>query len=623
MSADLPIHAPHSRPLGALAMAGTCGLFGVLVGALEGRWIGVRESFPLDAFTPELLLICLHYAALFGGLGLILGLVRAWQKPERVLCGLTMLAAVWILPYQASNGWVTGVGLALLAALSWLYLRSTRRMRCAFLLADALLALALLAGLPSTITPPPSPAAAEDGSAPATLPDIVVVVIDTLRADHLSCYGYRPEGPPNSPVIDGLAASGTRFEKAYAQAPWTRPSTASLFTGLYPASHGIVTPYDPLGADLPTIATMLRARGYSTVGFSANPQVAPAFGFHQGFQRFWNSTTHIEDLAAGVRLARKLGIGSARPTLPRGVPDSTADDVNHAISRWLQGAREEGPTFLYVHYLDPHDPYSAPANLLGLPAGPEVDEQPLYASQDLPPFPIDGSRLPGLEGPQLAELERRYDTEIAYVDDRLGSMLEELRESGLVGTEDYLILTSDHGEEFHEHHQWQHGRSLFEEMIHVPLVVLGPDVPRGRLHADPVELVDILPTIASWSGGPAVFSQHGEILFGSREKSGAFAHRPREKFPIWSLRSGTRKLIWVLGEEGPVAMAFDLARDPGETEALAEMGGTEFATLRRRLSEMLESSGEFRRERVGAVQLDDAAARSLQQLGYIDAAEEE
>ncbi|MHC4380050.1 MAG: sulfatase, partial [Planctomycetota bacterium] len=438
MSDDLPAAHPSSRLVGALTLGATCGLLGVWMGAVEGRWIAYSESFPVDPFAPELIVIVVHYLVLFGCLGLLLGLARRWQRPQAVLCGLAMLATIWILPYRSPSTTVTVVGLVVMAACCRLYLSAGPRLRATYLLADAALALALLAGIPATSTPPPDALA----GGPARLPNIVVVVIDTLRADHLSCYGYSPGEDSISPVLDGLAAAGTRFDKAYAQAPWTRPSTASLFTGLYPASHGIVTPYDPLGADLPTIATMLRSRGYRTVGFSANPQIAPAFGFHHGFQRFWNSTVHIESLSAGVRLARKLGIGSAPPPLRRGVHDSTADDVNRKVIRWLQSAPEDAPTFLYVHYLDPHDPYSAPEDLLDVPEVSIVDEGPLYASQDLPPFPIEGSTLPGLDPAQMAELQLRYDNEIAFVDDRLGHLLLELRASGMLGAEDYLVITS-------------------------------------------------------------------------------------------------------------------------------------------------------------------------------------
>ena len=585
---------------------------GALVGAIEGRWIAYRDFIPLSPFSAELLSTCLAYLILLGGFGALLGFVRKWKRPEKIHCGLAMVCAIWVLPYQSTSYATTALGLVAIAAACFFYLKSPAKLRLISWFLHAPLVLCLLAYFPNSTT-----------NAKHDAPNIVLVVIDTLRADAISPHNEEDKAAHRSPILESLAKNGTRFDKAYAQAPWTRPSTASLFTGLYPASHGIVTPADRLDRALPTVATMLKERGYQTVGFSANPQISAAFGFHNGFNRFWSSTMQLKDRSAGVRLLRKWGMGKIEEQPDRGVLHSTADDVNSAVHKWLDNHDDAAPTFLYVHYLDPHDPYSAPEDLLGEARISDVEEAPLYASQELPPYPLQGSTLPNVSPIDRRELHRRYNTEIRFVDDRLGKMLEQLRMNGVWGEDDYLIITSDHGEEFYEHNQWQHGRSLYEEMIHVPLILVGPTIEQGRVVQEPMELVDVLPTIAAWAGGAPPFEQHGEDLFRDRKKVGAFSHRPREKHPIWSLRVENQKVIWIRDGEEWIKLAFDLSIDPNEEQALENEGGKHFLRLHERLSELMSSSSEYRREGAQAIELSAQDAQDLEQLGYIDGAEED
>ena len=603
-----------NRIVQSLYLCAGGGVGGAPIGALEGRWVAHRDFIPTTAFSAELLSICLTYTLLLGGVGFLIGLARKWHRPDRIFCCFMLACAVWILPYQSTATWATILGIAITTALCALFLLSSSKQRRIYSLFGAVLFLALLTGYPNS-------ASRSVHAEPKDLPNIVLVVIDTLRADAISSDLESPRTKDVSPVIDSIASSGVRFGNAYAQAPWTRPSTASLFTGLYPASHGIVTPFDPLNTALPTMASMLQERGYQTIGFSANPQISPAFGFHNGFDRFWSSTARLKDRSAGVRLVRKWGVGKTEEQPTRGVLHSTADDVNHAVEDWLACGPVDAPTFLYVHYLDPHDPYTAPEDLLGQPSFADVQEASLYASQELPPFPLEGSSLPELSPLQLGELQRRYDTEIRFVDDRLGKMLESLRDAGVWSDQDYLIITSDHGEEFHEHQQWQHGRSLFEEMIHVPLIMVGPNVPADSVVPDLVELVDVLPTIAAWTGNSPGFVQHGENLFGQKTKVGAFSHRPRQRHPIWSLRVANQKVIWVQNGKQWVKLAFNLNADPLEAHPLVAEGGEAFFGLHERLEELIDSSAEYRQAGSGSIKLDASSAQDLEQLGYIDGAE--
>lgn len=600
-------------------------VLGVLVGMAEGAWIAHEASISLLQPGREVIGIGAAYAALFAFVYLLLRLARRWsdaQTPHRILM---VISALWVIPYQLGWGaWgLLAIGLSVLSC--WAYGRLAGGLRLGL---QAGLAVVVVVWTLGWIGGLPEPSKqAESGAA---LPNVVVVVIDTLRADRLGCYGHAPEGFRVSPHLDALAEQGVVFDNALAQAPWTRPSTASLFSSLYPASHRIVTPYDPLGAEIPTLAKMFDRRGYVTAAFSANPQVSPSFGFHHGFHHFWSATAKLRSHSAGARLVdrwgRKLGLIAQEEKLRRGVPNATADDVNEAVLAWAEQAEPDAPTFLYVHYLDPHDPYAAPEDLLRMTAGPDVDEEPLYASQELPPYPLEGSTLVDLGAEEMRELQRRYDTEIRFVDDRLQRMLDDLRARGLYGDGDWLVITSDHGEEFHEHEQWQHGRSLFEEMVHVPLIVLGPDAPAGMRVAEPVGLVDVLPTLAAATGGPPDFPVHGQDLFPNNRtlaRSWVLTHRPREQHPIWGLRTAERKLIWVMDRGRRVELAYDLTLDPREQVPLEDAQDESWQALRRQLEFLVETSGDLGSGGQDAVELDEDMLQKLGQLGYIDGLEEE
>ncbi len=439
-------------------------------------------------------------------------------------------------------------------------------------------------------------------------------------------------------MLDQIAAEGIRFEAAYAQAPWTRPSVASLFTGLYPASHDVITQYQRMGSDLPTISTMLKSRGYRTACFSANPQVSPAFGFHRGYDQFWNSYSSLAETTAVWALRHKVAavafdlfpslLGRVREA-QAGVPGTDAASVNHAISTWLdrEDAEElkEQPLFLYVQYLDPHDPYHAPDT----PAHIEhLDEAFLHAPQSLPPHPLKGSSLPPVDDDTLAKLKAAYDREIRFVDARLGEMLEDLRTRGLYQEGDYLIVTSDHGEEFYDHDQWLHGRSLYEEMVRIPLLIHGPSVPVGKVIDAPVELTDMVETIAGMTGRKAGFPTHGMDLFplmvgkanGNNEL--AYSHRPNEAHPIYMLRAGSHKLLQfgnaVEGGEEPLRLAFDLTTDPNELSPLPDAGGEEWERLHELLTKFMDEEADLKRSGSTSVDLTSGVKSDLSDLGYVD-----
>lgn len=475
-------------------------------------------------------------------------------------------------------------------------------------------------------------------------PNVIMVVIDTLRADHLSCYGHTVDGLPTSPKLDAIAEEGVRFHQAYAQAPWTRPSVASLMTGLYPQSHGVATPFDRVPESLPTLAALLQGQGYHCSAFSANPQVSSDFGFDRGFDHFWSINNSLDSLLTGGRIGHKLDAsvrrlamklsGSEHPNLNRGIPNADADRVNREFKNWATGQYFVGPRFHYIHYLDPHDPYTAPVNLLhsgagdeNLPEsqGPRADLSPhpaeefLLAPVDHPPFPVTGYAQNALPEDERQDLMRRYDEEIRFVDDRLGNLLAWMTAEKLYRPQqDLLIITSDHGEEFYEHQQWLHGRSEFEEMVRVPLIIKAPWLEPGRVHQPPVQLVDLLPSIAKWLEIEVNFEHHGESLSAPAKNRPIYSHRPRDVHPIDMVRLNNHKLIAVGDGADTYWLLYDLEADPkerrnlwGQMEELQEqlihlMRGFQAKALAAR------PVGESRTE------LNQRLEDQLRALGYLD-----
>jgi arylsulfatase A-like enzyme len=629
-------------------MAGiTAALAGAVVGLLESGWLA---SVGTERFSPWSLIwlrIAFQYAILFGFAGAALqGILPRTQTRARL--ALIGVLTSGVVAFHLSSIGIDAEGTAaslgfiviwiVCSALSCLLagaLASRTAMRRLTAVASAGFALVLLSA------PPPwsdTQSKRWTGEASAQPANVVMLVIDTLRADRLSAWGYRAPGAPagelTSPWIDSLAQQAWRFEQAYAQAPWTRPSVASYLTGLFPQSHGVSTQFDRLHPEVPTLASLLRDAGYRTVGFSANPQVSPTFGLTSGFERFWNpSSTHSSRVA--LRAFRNRFVQPVLNLIPRaepkskgppqrGIANASADDVNREVLAWSGPASADRPTFLYVHYLDPHDPYNAPEDLLyGDPTSAQrKDESFFHPHEGMTPRPLPNSVMTDVDEATLAALKRRYDSEIRFVDDRIAKLMDRLEAAGHYRPErDLLILTSDHGEEHYEHQQWLHGWSLFEEMIHVPLILRGPGFPQGAVHPHPVALVDILPTVAESLGLALGGPVHGKSLLQEdalRATRPIYSHRPRAEHPLDMLLIEGQKLIRVSREPAePVWMRFDLGSDPDERAGLEQAAREEDASLREILEDFRASAGAFVRGAASKVQLDRAMEDSLRRLGYL------
>ncbi len=307
-------------------------------------------------------------------------------------------------------------------------------------------------------------------------PNIVLIIIDTLRADHLGCYGYDRE---TSPVLDSLAEEGVLFSRCQAQAPWTLPAHATIWTGLTVVSHQARrSGTDTHGVDisLPSIATILKGEGYVTLGFVNIFLLNGDFGFDNGFDHY-----------------------SWYP-----VGDGRAEESVSEILQWFDDNRgNPSPKLVVLHLYDVHSPYDPPASFDSL-------------------FSPVGTRgvtdWDALEGGIIHNRQDRdhlvnlYDGEIAWVDSQLGRLFAGLRERGVTDNS-LIIVTSDHGEEFLEHGRIGHGQSLYQELIHVPLIISGNDIPAGLIDTITAGQFDILPTIAGYVGVTLPEGVEGVDLF--------------------------------------------------------------------------------------------------------------
>jgi len=306
----------------------------------------------------------------------------------------------------------------------------------------------------------------------ASRPNIILISLDALRADHLSCYGYHRD---TSPTIDSLAARGIQFNNAVSQAPWTLPAHASIFTSQYMKTHGVSTWRESLGSDAKTMAEILRENGYLTAAIIGGA-LPLGRGLNQGFDEYHATC------------------------FDRAVTDPVTNNCVHGtVVEWLERYRD-APFFLFLHYWDIHDPYTPPA-----PYDTLYDseyEGSVRGWQTLYGWEILRQRLPdGLDGISARDLEyiiALYDGEIRHTDRYLSRLFAHIRDLRL-DKETLIIVTSDHGDEFLDHGQTGHGKSLFSELIRVPMIWVFPDGRHGRTKIDNlIQTMDILPTLLEY-----------------------------------------------------------------------------------------------------------------------------
>jgi len=475
--------------------------------------------------------------------------------------------------------------------------------------------------------------------------NVLFISIDTLRADHLSAWGYERA---TSPHIDALAAAGVLCEDAYSTTSWTLPAHHSMLTGLYPSAHGVCDErlwqavQHPDGPEeVPqrgaSLGELLAQRGYRTGGIYTWMYLEERFGFGRGFEDWERIGRPIYEDPHYERLLA-AGDAGAIEELRREHPERF--DQHHPTSalavdaalEWLQ-RDDERPYFLFLHLFDVHDDYVPPA-----PFDSRFD--PEYAGD------VDGEKITSADSPFKRDMDPRdlehvialYDGEIAWVDSQIGRLLEGLERLGL--SEDTLVvLTSDHGEEFFEHGHKTHRTHLYRESVHVPLLLRFPGrLPAGMRVRGPVSIVDILPTVCSLLDVPAPAGLSGSdlapILRAERENEPRTYLSELQVFPegsFWPARElGIHRgeQHWILSTSAGgtrSATRFDLSTNPresGDGQAL-DPDAEELARPLRELRELVSAQRRSAPARAGgSAALTSAEIEALADVGYAGLEEE-
>jgi arylsulfatase A-like enzyme len=338
----------------------------------------------------------------------------------------------------------------------------------------------------------------------AVQPDVILVSIDTLRADHLSSYGHDRK---TSPFLDSLAESGTRFDHARSNSPWTLPAHLTMLTGQLPVTHQVTDDHLALDPSVRVLPEAMKEAGYATGASVATLYVSRKFGFDRGFDFFDDH-----------------GIQTEKENLKG---DVIASDIIGAAVDWIEDLPEGKPFFLFLHFYDVHYHYDPPP-----PFDTMFDRAPAKSDRRFRNYYAHFKKP--LTEKQKAHQLAQYDESIAYVDDQLKGLYELLDKSK---RKQRWVVTSDHGEEFGERGSWGHAHSLYAEQLRVPLIVSGEGLVEGKVISEAVGIHDIAKTIASWSGQPMAASD-GLDLNPAMEG----APVPKRTFPAETFRFKTRRI---------------------------------------------------------------------------------
>lgn len=439
---------------------------------------------------------------------------------------------------------------------------------------------------------------------------VVLICIDTLRADAVSALGAGAEKTPN---LDALAREALVFTNAVSPAPWTLPAMASILTGTSPAVHGARSPFDSLDEALPTLAERLEHAGYLTAAIGHNPFFRRKFGFSQGF--------HEYDVSPRLHLGSSFGSKILRRLLPLHFAETAGtEDLTRLAIEWLHRNRERD-FFLWLHYYDPHDPYSPPARYQPPTEPPSGLGRQFSRAQDI----RSGNFVPS--SAQRAWSRELYEGEVRYVDENVGKLIGALRELALY--EDALIiLVSDHGEEFWEHGGYEHGHTLYSEVIRVPWLVKLPGAARKGPIAETVSTGSVTPLVLDLCGiaydpealtfrAPPPF-RDGQAGGPGSEPVGSTAllyFEDRQAIDF----DGMRYIRWLMSGREEL---YDLARDPGERSSIVASSPAQIRKARNLLAGMEASSRALRR-RYGLpedheTEPDRNRGEELRSLGYVN-----
>jgi arylsulfatase A-like enzyme len=434
--------------------------------------------------------------------------------------------------------------------------------------------------------------------------NVLFITIDTLRADHLHSYGYSRE---TAPYLDRLSREGARFGTVYCQLPATGPSHTSIFTSRYPHTHGVVANGWVLSNTQMTLAEIFKERGYETAAFVSSFPLDAQFGLDQGFDTY--------DDEFSIEGSTKKNISSWEHHNVKEGFDRRADVTTHKVLQWLNKNKEK-PFFLWVHYFDPHAPYD-------------------------PPKPFDRMFTEANED-SLHRKIALYDGEIRFTDQEIEKLLKQLDMYHLTN-KTLIVVTSDHGEGLGEHNWMGHAVYIYEEELHVPLIMRLPGrIPANTIVNTPIETIDIAPTVlrllempvpeafegrdlSSWTEGRTKAPQDGDVYFERMHYYGKpdyfnetqYLLKRVKGLPLkgekYGIRHNHMKFIWAPSEN--TEELYDLAQDPEENVNIARGDQRDLAAPYRKMLQRWVRSHPFSGPRQ---EIDEKTREKLRSLGYIN-----
>jgi arylsulfatase A-like enzyme len=453
-------------------------------------------------------------------------------------------------------------------------------------------------------------------------PNVILLTIDTLRADMLNCYGYNT---PLTPNIDRLAASGIRFEQAISGGSWTQAAFPVIMTSSYPAMYGGCL--GRLASERPSPIETLTAHGYTTGGFSTNPHLSRATGYNRGFHHFSDlapdeADPRLRRIKGGQRLLRNplfhYGLGLLGNRMRPARLYSSAADLTDSFYRWL--GQVDMPFFAWIHYMDLHWPYHLE----------EALTQPRDIAQAWQDHAIMYGRSNFNGNEPITAAQRKhfiglYEQSLQYLDAQIGRLLDQL-ENSAYASNTIIILLSDHGEEFLDHGRWGHWESnLYDEILRVPLILRMPGMPGSQIIRRQVRLLDIMPTIMDLCECPVpddILGTSLAPLWTQREAEydveAAVSEMRRDPWHRIAVRTEDFKFIWDNKRPNQPDL-YDLKADPAEKQNVASLHPQQVSRFQAIVDAQLRRVAETEPGTAAPkLELDEEVVMRLRDLGYME-----